>query len=124
MAAEPGTNPARSRGGAAQMDRRTRRARRFAAIVAELQVEVGGDLSPSVSMAIDRAAALALAAEEMRAALVRGEAISADDLVRLSNAAARELNALRRGMASRKPALGGQGRLAQYLAERSGRPSS
>jgi hypothetical protein len=88
----------------ADADGRTRVARRFKALIAAFTEDLGGSqLSHADTALVRQAAAMVLRAEQAQAALLMGEAITDEDLVRLSNAAARILNMLGAQRVKRKP---------------------
>jgi hypothetical protein len=75
-------------------DGRTTRARRFKALVADFEVGFGSTPGPRENALIRQAAAVAVEAEGLQAAIVRGETIDIDVLVRVTNVLARALAAL------------------------------
>lgn len=93
-------------------DGRTTSARRFTALVAAFTSEIGGTLTESESGLVRQAAALALRCEDLQAAIVRGEVIDDDLLVRISGTAKRLLGAIG---AKTKPTGGGA--FQEYLAK-------
>jgi hypothetical protein len=87
------------------VDGRTKAVRRFHRLVRAFAEDLGGgQLSHADTALIRNAAALTVRAEQAQAALFTGKAITDEDLVRLSNAAARILNMLRAQRIKRKPA--------------------
>jgi uncharacterized protein (DUF1778 family) len=84
--------------------------------------ERGGaaQLSESQRALIRQAAALSVRSEGTQAALLRGEAVDGEELVRVTNALSRTLAALDRGRAPRQKA--GPGALADYLAGKAAAP--
>ncbi|PRD41369.1 hypothetical protein C5748_22040 [Phyllobacterium phragmitis] len=78
------------------MDRRTKEWRRRCDLVAAFTHALGGDASISEVLAIkvEAAAELAVIAEMTRAAFMRGEGVTADDVVRTCNQASRAEKAL------------------------------
>ena len=94
----------------AGVDGRSATARRFRDLIVDLVAEVGDGLSTSEFGLIRQAAAMTLHAELLQASIVRGEAVSADELIRLSSEARRILASLRR----RGPAKSRSG-VAEYL---------
>jgi hypothetical protein len=80
---------------------------------------LGGEdvLDESVRMAIRRAAELTVAAEQQRAALLRGDPVDSLALIRLENAARRAVNALRLGEHEHRPKNDGLS-LAEVLTGR------
>ena len=79
-------------------DGRSAKARRFRDLIIELSAEYrdGESLSVAERGAIRQAAAIMVRAEEIQAAVVRGEPINDDVLIRLSSEVRRILVALRR----------------------------
>jgi hypothetical protein len=78
------------------IDGRSAKARRYRDLVGELVSEHGGALSTPERALIRQAAALMLRAEELQAAIVRGEPVDEDKLIRLSSEARRVLSRLKR----------------------------
>jgi hypothetical protein len=85
-------------------DGRSRHARRYHDLCADLARELGGELSTAEMAVVRQAAALTVKSEDLQAAIVRGEPIDTDDAVRLANASARLLAALRSKKRQREPA--------------------
>jgi hypothetical protein len=86
------------------VDGRTRAVRRFHRLVRAFAEDLGGgQLSHADTALVRSAAALTVRAEQAQEALLTGEAITDEDLVRLSNAAARILNMLGAQRIKRKP---------------------
>jgi hypothetical protein len=86
-------------------DGRTLRARRFRDIANNLVDEIGGPaaLTEADRILVRQAAGLSLRAEELQAALVAGETVSSDELVRLTGTARRLLETIRSKADQRKP---------------------
>lgn len=88
------------------VDGRRASARRFRDLIADLTREEFGD-SENLSIAelglLRQAAALTLQAERLQAAVVRGETVNADELVRLSSENRRVLAAMRRSKRASPP---------------------
>ena len=95
------TAPKRSR-----VDGRSATARRFRRLCKAFAGDLGGEesLTAAERALVQQAAAMVLQAEDTQAALLRGEAVGSDDLVRLSNASARLLSALGAQRRKRQPA--------------------
>ena len=93
-------------------DGRTISAKRFAAIIEAFSGEIGGTLTEFESGLVRQAAALALRCEQLQAAIVRGEAVDDDLLVRISGTAKRLLGAISVKSDGKKPA---GPTLAEYL---------
>ena len=88
----------------ADADGRTRVAKRFKALIAAFAEDLGsGQLSHADQALVRQAAAMVVRAEQAQAAMLMGKAITDEDLVRLSNAAARILNMLGAQRIKRKP---------------------
>jgi hypothetical protein len=82
----------------AGVDGRLSTARRFRDLIAELTAEAGDaeGLSAAERSAIRQAATIMLRAEQLQSAIVKGEAVDSDTLIRLSSEARRVLAGLRR----------------------------
>jgi hypothetical protein len=96
-------------------DGRSAGARRFRAIVEAFSEEIGGQLSESELGLVRQAAALALRCEQLQAAIVRGEVVDDDLLVRISGTSKRLLGAIAVKSDGRKPAGGNA--FQEYLAK-------
>jgi len=96
---------------------RSAQARRYRDLIDGLTEELGGGLTESERLLVRNAATLQLHAEELTAAMVRGEPVDPEVLSRATNGATRALTALRRQKAARKPA---RSALADILAARKG----
>jgi hypothetical protein len=96
------------------IDGRSSAARRFRDLIAEYAREHGGNstLSAAELGMVRQAAALTLRAEQLQAAIVRGEPVIADELIRLSSEARRILSSLRRRHSRKAPVS-----LREHLAE-------
>jgi hypothetical protein len=95
-------------------------ARRAAELAKGFEAELGGSLTASQRLAIERAAALVALAEDAKARRLAGdERISLDDVVRVDGAAARAVKALgiKAAGAPKPPTLADH--LARRVAERS-----
>jgi hypothetical protein len=95
----------------AGIDGRFAQARRFRDLIIELTAELDGAISTAQLGAIRQAAAINLRLEQLQAAIVRGEAVDTDTLIRLSSEARRILASLRNTKRQRGPALGSLGDL-------------
>jgi hypothetical protein len=84
-------------------DGRSSGARRYRAIVAAFTAEIGHNLTESESGLVRQAAALALRCEQLQAAIVRGEAVDDDLLVRISGPSKRLLGAISVRSQGKKP---------------------
>jgi hypothetical protein len=98
------------------VDGRSATARRFRDICRSYELEAGGDVSEVERDLIRQAAGLVVRGEQMQAALIRGEPVNNDELVRISSTAKRLLETIRTKADKRKPS--GQGLLQQYLADK------
>jgi hypothetical protein len=86
------------------IDGRSPMGRRYRDLIAAYTAEIGGsDLSQFEMAMIKQAAALGMQSEAMQAALVRGEPVNPDNLIRLSSEVRRILDALRERARDRKP---------------------
>lgn len=89
-------------------------ARRYKDLIGILAAEVGGGLTDAQHLQVRNAAALQLHAEELTAALVRGEPVNPEAITRSANGASRLIGQLIKAKASaRKPKGDG---VADYLA--------
>lgn len=103
------------------VDGRSAAARRFRDICRGYEAEAGGSVTEVERDLIRQAAGLTLRAEQLQAAIVRGEPVNNDELIRLSSTAKRLLEAIRAKAAKRKPAAPTlQEHLAKRAAERAG----
>jgi hypothetical protein len=96
--------PAPAKARRSKPDGRTISAKRFAAIIEAFSKEIGGPLTESESGLVRQAAALALRCEQLQTAIVRGEVIDDDLLVRISGTAKRLLGAISVKSDGKKPA--------------------
>jgi hypothetical protein len=87
------TNGTRLPGG---IDPNSPRGRRFVDIVADLTQLAGGELDQARRVEVQNIAANQLRLEDLQGAVLRGEDVADEQLVRLSNSVARALTALRR----------------------------
>jgi hypothetical protein len=78
--------------------------RRYRDLVEAYSTEVGGELSQTEMAMIKQAAALAIQSEMMQAAIINGEPVNSDDLIRISSEVRRIVDALRERAGKRKPA--------------------
>jgi hypothetical protein len=111
------------------LDQRTRAATRARKLAAEFEAELGGNVTTAMHIAIERAAALTVVAEDARPRRLAGDlTITLDDLVRTDRAAAAAVRALgldRGRKPSDPPALDLQSYLAQAArAEAAASPSA
>jgi hypothetical protein len=97
------------------VDGRSSSARRFRDLVRAFELEVGGVLTEADRGLIRQAASLQLKGEMLQAALVRGEDVDADQIIRIAGTSRRILGAISAKAAKRKPQ--GQDMLQAYLAE-------
>jgi hypothetical protein len=98
------------------VDGRNAAARQFRDICAAYEAEAGGNVTEVERDLIRQAAGFTLRAEQLQAAIVRGEAVDNDELIRLSSTAKRLLEAIRAKANKRKPT--GPDCLQQYLAQK------
>lgn len=96
-------------------DGRTLNSRRFRSLCDAFAAEFGGQLTEVDRSLIAQAAGLTLRAEQLQGAIVRGETISNDELVRITSTARRLLETIRAKADKRKPA---GPTLADYLARK------
>jgi hypothetical protein len=85
------------------VDGRSSAARRFRDICANYEAQFGGNISELERDLIRQAAGLTLRAEQLQGAIVRGEPVSNDELVRISSTAKRLLETIRAKADKRKP---------------------
>jgi hypothetical protein len=113
----------RSRSGVAlpRVDGRLRASRRFKQLAETFAGELGGGLSEVDQNLIVQAAGLTLAAEQLSAGVIAGNAVDADAIVRISSEARRVLAMLRAKAAKNKPAGPS---LADYLARKAAEKSA
>lgn len=97
-------------------DGRTLASRRFRSLCDAFAAEFAGQLTEVDRSLIAQAAGLTLRAEQLQAAIVRGQDVSNDELVRISSTGKRLLEAIRAKADKRKST--GPTALQQYLAER------
>ena len=88
--------------GMPSVDGRRATAKRFRKLVSDFGRDLGGteSLTSAENALVRQAAAVTVMAEQLQAALLNGEAVAVDDLVRSSNAATRILTVL--GVSRRK----------------------
>lgn len=92
--------------GLARVDGRSAAARRFRRLCREFAADLGGEdsLTAAERALIEQAAAMTMTAQDAQAALLRGETVDTDGLVRLGNCSARLLSALGVQRRKRRPA--------------------
>ena len=98
------------------VDGRSATARRFRDICRSYELEAGGDVSEVERDLIRQAAGLVVRGEQMQAALIRGEPVNNDELVRISSTAKRLLETIRAKADKRKP--NGAAALQDFLARK------
>jgi hypothetical protein len=103
------------------VDGRSSNARRFRDICSAYEAEAGGNVTEVERDLIRQAAGLTLRAEQLQGAIVRGEAVDDDELIRLSNTAKRLIAGIRAKAAKKKPA---EPTLADYLARKAAEKAS
>ena len=94
-------------------DGRRSAARRYRAIAAAFEDEIGGELTPSELAAVETAATLQLRVEQLRADIVAGRPVNDDLLIRLASTSRRALSKI---VTRAKPAGGNA--LQTYLDAR------
>lgn len=99
------------------IDGRSAGARRFRDLMESFGSDLGGlhQLTEAERALVKQAASVTIRAEQLQAAIVRGEAVDPDELTRLSNTSRRLLASIRR-RAAPKPTL------ADHLAKRGSAP--
>jgi hypothetical protein len=96
------------------VDGRTASARRYRDLCRAFEEELGGPLNEVDLGLIKQAATLIIRAEQMQGAVVRGEMVDSDQLIRLSSTAKRILSAISAKAVKRKPPAPS---LADYLRD-------
>jgi hypothetical protein len=86
------------------VDGRSSSARRFRDLVSAFEQEVGGVLTEADRGLIRQAASLQLKGEMLQAALVRGEDVDADQIIRIAGTSRRILSSIAGKAAKNKPA--------------------
>jgi hypothetical protein len=94
------------------VDLRSAGGRRFRHLLASYSAELGGELTEADQALLRQAVTLQLEAERQQAAIVRGETVDGDMLIRISSEARRALAALKTKAEKRKPAATGLDRPA------------
>jgi hypothetical protein len=89
--------------------------RRFRDLIAAYTAEIGGVLTEFEKAMVKQAAALAIQSEVLQAAVINGEAVDADNMIRISSEVRRILDALAEKASKRKPSTP---TLTEYLANR------
>ena len=99
------------------LDRRTRASRRAAALAEAFAAEIGGQITYSLRIRIETAAALSVIAEDAQTRRLAGDSsISLDDLVRAVSAARRALRDIGIKPNTKRDQLGPT--LAEYVASK------
>ena len=98
------------------VDMRSASGRRFRHLVGAYSDELGNNLSEAELSLIRQAVALQLEAERMQAAIVRGEAVDADQLIRVSSTSKRLLNIIADKTGKRDQAAAGPSLLDIFAA--------
>jgi hypothetical protein len=99
------------------LDRRTRASRRAAALAEAFAAEIGSQISDSLRIRIETAAALSVIAEDAQTRRLAGDSsISLDDLVRAASAARRALRDIGIKPNTKRDQLGPT--LAEYVASK------
>lgn len=99
------------------LDGRSAMAKRIKALASEYRLALGNPSDPLVRRAINEAAELAIAAEDIRQRHLAGDrTVTADDLIRASNCADRARRSLRLGNGPVKPPRPLRERLAEARA--------
>jgi hypothetical protein len=97
------------------VDGRSSVARRFRDLIADCVRECGNvALSPAELGMVRQAAAIMLRGEQLQAAIVLGQPVLADELIRLSSEARRILSSLRRRHSQKAPTLSLREHLAAF----------
>ena len=98
------------------IDGRSTGARRFKDLIESFSRDLGGidRLSEAEQTLVRQAASLTMRGEQLQAAIVRGEPVDPDELIRLSNTARRCLEAVKKREQPKSPSL------SDYLANKRG----
>lgn len=99
-----------------RVDGRFLHARRYRQLVEQFEAELGADLSAADRELVKTAAGLVLRREQMEQAVIKGEPVDGDQMVRLASEARRILSKVK---ASKKAKSAGP-TLAEYLKEKYG----
>jgi hypothetical protein len=86
----------------APSDGRSAQARRFRRLVRQFQAELGGDLSGAEETLIEQAALLTMKSEALRDAILQGDDVPEESLVRIANAVGRVVRDLRAAKGKRQ----------------------
>jgi hypothetical protein len=106
------------------LDGRTLAAKRARELADGFEAELGGSVTPTMRLAIERAAALVALSEDAKARRLAGDTgVSLEDIVRTDNAAARAVKALGKPAAAIPAPPTPAEYLARRAAERAGKPS-
>jgi hypothetical protein len=103
------------------VDLRSAGARRYRYLVSSYSDEIGTDPTESERALIRQAASLQLRIEQLQVRVVRGEDVSADEIIRLSSEHRRLLSLLQGKADSAKPAA--PAAIDQYLKDKYGAPA-
>jgi hypothetical protein len=101
------------------IDGRSAGARRFKDLCTDLAADLGGDLGEAQRLEIRTVAGIVVHAEQLTAAMINGQKVDTEQLIRLANTANRMLNALRSKRQPRKR-VSPRAELDAYLSRRSG----
>jgi hypothetical protein len=99
----------------AGVDGRSAPARRFRDLMKEFTAELGGDaiMTEPMRALVRQAAAVTVEAEKMQTAIIRGDAVDTEQLVRVTNTLARLMNVLKTKAKASK--AGQRTELSEYL---------
>lgn len=102
----------------AGIDGRSATARRYRDLVRDYATELGGDdlLTEPMRAMVRQAAAVTVEAEKMQSAIVRGEAVDTEQMVRVTNTLARLMNVLKAKAKATK--AGRRTDLSEYLRQK------
>jgi hypothetical protein len=120
LAAPPKSHRIRRTGTGTELPRTDGRAlasRRFRQLCEAYEAEIGAPLTEVERGLVKQAAALTLQAETMQTAIINGELIDADQLIRITGTARRILESIAARAAKNRPADGASD-LQNYLASR------
>jgi hypothetical protein len=103
------------------VDLRTTSGRRYRYLVSAYSNEIGGELTEAERATVRAAAGIQIRIEQLQARIVRGDDVSADEVIRLSSEHRRLLSLLRGKADTNKPAASAA--IDQYLKDKYGAPA-
>ncbi|WP_298111470.1 hypothetical protein [Bradyrhizobium sp.] len=100
-----------------RVDARTRTSRRYLELVQTFEREIGGQLTETDRVLVKQAASITIRAEQLEAAIVAGQSVDSDELIRLTSECRRILATLKGSAEKNKPAVPS---LQDYIASKYG----